>query len=468
MPRTLAQLRDDALAIWQAGLEGVRSERLVRGQCRVAGTTLFIGDDEISLDEIDRIAVVGGGKAGAGMAAAIEELLGPDLLAAKHVHGWLNVPADCVRPLKRITLHPARPAGINEPTAAGVLGSEKILEIVGKLGPRDLCLVLISGGGSALLPAPTTGITLADKLAVTRRLSAAGANIAELNTVRKHLSRIKGGGLARACRAGRLVTLVISDVLGDPLELIASGPTVAGRSTPAEALAILTKYDAAAAGIRREVFAALEERSAGFAIQNASDPPHPRAIEIILGNNAAAVDCAGIEAERRSYSHAMLAATELEGDVEPIGRHLAQMARHMLSHKGPDCLIMGGEGTVRLAPPELRGRGGRNQQTVLAALCELWQEDENDAERRATLDDALGAWVILCGGTDGEDGPTDAAGAWIDSESIAAARAAGLDPFAALAANSGYDFFAKLGTLLKTGPTHTNVCDLRVAVVGRG
>ena len=154
------------------------------------------------------------------------------------------MPADCVRPLQRIHLHAARPAGVNEPTPEGVAGSMEILRLVESLGPDDLCLCLISGGGSALMPAPVEGVTLADKLALTRHLSAAGANIEQLNTVRKQLSRIKGGGLLRACRAGRLVSLIISDVLGDPLDVIASGPTVPDTSTPQAALEVLERFGA--------------------------------------------------------------------------------------------------------------------------------------------------------------------------------------------------------------------------------
>src|SRR5690606_351132 len=159
--------------------------------------------------------------------------LGEAVLREKHVAGWMNVPADCVRPLAAIHLHAARPAGANEPRAEGVAGAERILQFVRRLSANDLCLCLISGGGSALLPAPVEGISLDDKLQITRRLSAAGANIRELNAVRSRLSRIKGGGLARACRAGQIVSLILSDIPGDDLEFIASGPTVAAAATAA-------------------------------------------------------------------------------------------------------------------------------------------------------------------------------------------------------------------------------------------
>ena len=447
MLRNSAQLRRDALQIWQAGLAAVRSDRLIGEALRVDGRRLLVGAETIELDSIERIAVVGAGKAGAGMAAAVEDVLGPELLTAKRVSGWVNVPADCVRPTRAIHLHAARPAGVNEPTPEGAAGAAEILRIVAALGPRDLCLCLISGGGSALLPAPVEGVSLADKLAVTRHLSAAGANIEQLNAVRKQLSRIKGGGLARACRAGRLASLIISDVLGDPLDVIASGPTVPDASTPQAALAVLEQFRAAEAGVAASVLAYLREK------RGASAPPACTVQNLIIGNNATAVDAAGCEAERLGYSHAMISATASEGPAEAVARHLADMAAGM-RRGGPDCLISGGEPVVKLIDSARRGLGGRNQQLTLAAL-----------ERLA--EDGMNGICLLSGGTDGEDGPTDAAGALADAELAAAARRKGLDPSDYLARNDAYHFFAPLGGLIKTGPTHTNVCDLRVAVVER-
>ena len=187
-----SQLIEDALAIWRASVDAVDSERLVMEHVRVDGDYLLVGDESASLSSIRRIAVVGAGKAGAGMARGLEKVLGA-VAEAKQLAGWVNVPADCVQRLQRIHLHAARPAGLNEPTAEGIVGTERILSIVGALSPQDLCICLLSGGGSALLPAPVEGVSLADKQLVTRHLSAAGANIQELNTVRKQLSRIKGG-----------------------------------------------------------------------------------------------------------------------------------------------------------------------------------------------------------------------------------------------------------------------------------
>lgn len=465
-------LRQHALRIWHAAVSAVRSDRLVREAMCVEGRELIVGEQRLALDAIRRIAVVGAGKAGAGMAAAVEEILGPKWLDQKQLIGWVNVPDDCARPLRRIHLHPARPAGVNEPTAAGAAGTAEILRIVASLGPDDLCLVLLSGGGSALMPAPVEAITLEDKLAVTRHLSAAGATIEQLNTVRKQLSRIKGGGLRRACRAGRLVALIISDVLGDPLDVIASGPTVDDSSTPQAALEVLERFDARGAGISPAVFEYLRRKASGQEAPAAGarsalpqlpspspsdlsrEPAACRVTNLIIGNNATAVDAAGREAVRLGYAPTLVCAARSEGFAEEVGRRLAETALAMRSQPGPDCLISGGEPVVRLAPADRRGLGGRNQQLVLAALQRLASEG---AERIA----------LLSGGTDGEDGPTDAAGSFLDAAILASAQQQHLDAAEHLARNDAYHFFERLGALIKTGPTHTNVCDVRVVVVGR-
>jgi len=442
------RLRRDALQIWNAGVDAVRSERLVAEAIRVDGSAIRIGDERIELAAIGRIVVVGGGKAGAGMTDAVEHVLGPELMEAKDVAGWVNVPADCVRELKRIKLHAARPAGVNEPRPEGAAGTLEIIHLVESLGADDLCLCLISGGGSALLPAPVEAISLDDMLALTRHLSAAGANIEQLNTVRKQLSRIKGGGLMRACRAGRLVSLIISDVLGDPLDVIASGPTVEDSSTPEGALAVLEQFDARAAGISDAVFDYLKSKQ-----DTTPQPPSCKVTNLIIGNNATAVDAAGREAERLGYSPRTESATECEGATEDIGRDLADQAIKMRDGPGPDCLITGGEPVVTLADESIRGLGGRSQQLVLAALQRL-------------SGDARGI-ALLSGGTDGEDGPTDAAGALLDAGVVDAAQERALDPADYLARNDAYHFFEPLDALIMTGPTNTNVCDLRVVVVDR-
>jgi glycerate 2-kinase len=457
MTRTAAQLRDDLLAIWRAGVAAVKAERLVQDNVQVEGDLLVIDGEPIDLSGIERIAVVGAGKAGAGMAAGLEAALGERVMQRTELTGWVNVPDDCVTSLRHIHLHGGRPAGVNEPTGAGVVGTAEILKLVTSLSPDDLCIALISGGGSALLPAPIAGIALEDKQAVTRHLSAAGANIAQLNTVRKQLSRIKGGGLARACNAGRLVALIISDVIGDPLDLIASGPTMVDSSTPADALAILDQFGGRSA-FPAEVYRVLTVAKKASAAHKA---PTCVVQNVVIGNNAVAVDAAGIEAERRGYSHAMDAATTLEGRAEDVGRHLADMALRMRDQRGPDCLITGGEPTVTLADATIRGKGGRNQQLVLAALQRLL------AAGQTTERGPIAGMGLLAGGTDGEDGPTDAAGAFIDEAIVDRMRGLGTSPGDFLARTDAYHFFDPLGALLKTGPTHTNVCDLRVVVVDR-
>jgi hydroxypyruvate reductase len=247
------------------------------------------------------------------------------------------------------------------------------------------------------------------------------------------------------------VTLIISDVLGDPLDVIGSGPTVPDTATPADALAVLARFGGAAAGVPQAVLAQLQCVEAQG---SATQPPACQVTNLVIGNIAAAVDAAGAEAVRRGYSPALMAARQLEGHAEEVGRLLAAEALRMRGEAAPDCLVSGGEPVVRLAPEGVRGRGGRNQQLVLAALAALW-------------DDGAGGIVLLSGGTDGEDGPTDAAGAVLDAELLAEARRRGLDPLDCLRRNDAYTFFDALGGLIRTGPTHTNVCDLRVVLVDR-
>ncbi len=377
MSRSSAELRRDALDIWHAGLAAVDSQRLVAAALRVEGKELIVGPLRLRLDTLGRILVVGAGKAGAGMAAAVEAALAARL-EEDRLAGWVNVPADCVRPLRRIRLCAARGPGCNEPTPEGVAATEEILRQVAALGPDDLCLSLISGGGSALLPAPE-GVTLEDKLALTRHLSAAGADIIELNTVRKQLSRIKGGGLARACRAGRLVALIISDVAGDPLDLIASGPTVPDdASTPQAALAVLEKFPAPVPGFSTLLGQARAwplpwPPVPGFFLRvvqylkrkdatGRQPPPICEVTNLVIGNNATAVEAAGARAESLGYDHAMVCAQGPEGLAEDVGRHLADMALRMRARPGPNCLISGGEPAVRLVEPAPRPR--RTQSAV--------------------------------------------------------------------------------------------------------
>ncbi len=443
--------RRDAEAIWQAGVAAVDSSLLVRNAVRCRATTLEVCGEAFDLTSLDRLIVVGAGKAGAGMALGLETALGSRLLDTK-VTGWINVPADCVRPLHRIHLHAARPAGLNEPTAAGVFGSERILELVASQREHDLCLVLISGGGSALLPLPLDGIRLADKQAVTRHLSRAGATIHELNAVRKRLSRIKGGGLLRAATAGRMIALIISDVIGDPLDVIASGPTVCDDGTAADAIDVLNRFttpmpgDPVPASVRNVLRAQAE-------CGQARELPRISCRNVIVGNNETALNAALAHAKSLGFEVRSLGAGR-GGIARDVGVELAELClaarRESLDHS--ICFIGGGEPVVKLVPTEQPRAGGRNQELALAATCRLWN-------------DGLDGLAILSGGTDGEDGPTDAAGAVCDAIVREAAQQRGLDPAAFLAINDSYTFFNQTNGLLQTGPTHTNVMDLQVAVV---
>ncbi len=444
------RLRSDAESIWRAGVAAVDSEQLVRDVVKNTCRELIICGQRIPLSDLHRIAVVGAGKAGAGMAAAFEEAVGPQVLEHK-LAGWVNVPADCVRPLQKIHLHSARPAGVNEPTQTGVEGSLKILEMVSSLGKDDVCVVLISGGGSALLPAPVPEITLDDKQQVTRFLMQAGATINELNCVRKKLSRIKGGGLARATGAGLVLTLIISDVIGDPLDVIASGPTVADPTTPADALEILNKYARRTSDVPPAVLNFLAQAPCG------APTPIPATVHNdVIGNNVRAMTTAAEHARGLGYGVHSLG-SENQGEARIVGRELAELCLSVREHSAPiappACLLSGGEPVVHVVPTDRPQKGGRNQELVLAALERFWDSDLREI-------------VLLSGGTDGEDGPTDAAGGIIDADVLQAARSQRLVPAEYLAVNNSYPFLEQTGGLLKTGPTHTNVMDLRVGLVG--
>ena len=445
-------LRNDARAIWNAGVSAVNSAQLVQQVVRVDHDQILISCESFPVESLRRIIVLGAGKAGAGMASGLESALGTELVKSK-VHGWVNVPSDCVRPLQRIHLHGARPAGVNEPTAEGVVGSTRILELAASLEDQDLCIVLISGGGSALLPAPADGISLAEKLDVTRCLMQSGATIRELNTVRKQLSRIKGGGLLRSAKAGHFVALIISDVPGDPLDMIASGPTVPDSGSPREALEVLERIVGRSdpkKQIPGTVWRFLEAKSVA---DQTSTKPLVACHNLIIGNNQTAVDAAAEMARMLEYEVRVLG-SDREGIARNMGRALAELALAARDERRNHgiCFVAGGEPIVRLVSTENRGRGGRNQELALAAGCRLIGEE-------------IGRLVVLSGGTDGEDGPTDAAGAIFDQAIQKSALHYGVDPEEFLQRNDSYTFFDQFDGLLKTGPTHTNVMDLQIALI---
>ncbi|HEY1188766.1 MAG TPA: DUF4147 domain-containing protein, partial [Gemmata sp.] len=390
-----------------------------------------------------RVLVVGAGKAGPGMAAGLESALADRL---ERVTGVVNVPAGMSSPLERVRLHAARPQGVNEPTPEGVAGAEEMLRLLASAGPDDVAVCLLSGGGSALLPAPVEGVTLADKLAVTKLLHRSGATIDEMNCVRKHLSRVKGGRLADAFRGQRLVSLIISDVVGDPLDVIASGPTAPDPTTFADALRVLARRGLRDA-IPPSVVRYLESGQAGHVPETLKAVP-VHVENRLLGSNRVALDAAKLVAEALGYRVLDLGSF-VEGETREVATAVAGVVRSIKRDCAPvpvpACVLLGGETTVALG--SATGKGGRNQEFVLALFAKLGAE--------------ISGVTVLSGGTDGEDGPTDAAGALADG--FTAAQGGGAEEF--LRRHDAYRFFEQAGGLLKSGLTGTNVMDVRVILV---
>ena len=434
-------LRQHAVTIWQAAVAAVRPADLLRRALVDPSAPL-----RRTLEEAPRILVVGAGKAGAAMSAALEAQL-PDFLG--RMEGVVNVPAECVRPLGAIRLHAARPAGTNQPTAEGVEGSRRILELIAGAGPDDVGICLLSGGGSALLPAPVEGLTLEDKQQVTALLHACGATINEMNAVRKHLSRIKGGRLAQQFRGGSLTSLIISDVIGDPLDVIASGPTAPDPTTFTDALAVLAKYDLTHR-VPPNVRLHLERGAAGLVPETPKSLPDTVANRVI-GNNPLALAAASAKAHELGYRVLDLGSF-LDGETQAVAATLASIVRSTRADgkpvPPPVCILSGGETTVTLGTSG--GLGGRNQEFVLASMVKLGPA-------------GLRGVAVVSGGTDGEDGPTDAAGAVVDETTWT--RAGRREPSDYLDRHDAYHFFDATGDLLRTGLTETNVMDVRVTLV---
>ena len=440
----LDELRKAARRIFDAAVRAVDPAEAVRRHVRREDSRLRVGQETLDLGGVHQIVVVGCGKAAAPMAAAVEDVLGDRIsrgvVVTKYGH---------VQPTRMVRIHEA---GHPVPDDAGIKGAEAILDHVRGLGPKDLVLVLISGGGSALTPAPVDGISLSEKQALTKSLLACGADIREINTLRKHISRVKGGQLARVAQPARVVALILSDIVGDPLDAIASGPTVPDPTTFADALRILDTYR-----IRGEIPATVRARlEAGTRGEvpetpNPDDPLFARVHNLIVGSNIQALEAARSEAHALGLTP-MILSSSIEGETREIARMHAALAREIRTSGNPvtppACLISGGETTVTLRGS---GKGGRNQEFVLAAALDIAGLPET---------------VILSAGTDGTDGPTDAAGALAAGGTCFRPAAPGLNPRAALDGNDAYPFFAKLGDLILTGPTNTNVMDVRLILAG--
>ena len=436
------KLRQQAMAIFRAALAAADPAAAVLRHVRLRDGVLFAGRTRYPLRGIRKIHVVGAGKAGAAMARAIEKL---GLPADKRGDTLVNVKYGHVAKLRWIQLNES---GHPVPDEAGVRGARRIAEIARGASAEDLVICLISGGASALLPFPAPPITLEEKQAVTKLLLACGATIHEINAVRKHISGIKGGQLARMAYPARVLALILSDVIGDNLDVIGSGTTAPDVSTFSSAKAVLEKY-----GILDRVPASIRQRLES-GVQGAiretpkrGDPAFARVQNLIVGSNRLAVEAAAVRA-RELGLRTLILSTEIEGETREIARMHAAIAKEIV-HYGrpvprPACLISGGETTVTLRG---NGSGGRNQEFVLAAALDIA---------------GLERTVVLSGGTDGTDGPTDAAGAIADGYTLAR----GPEAQKHLDANDSYHYFEELGDLVITGPTNTNVMDVRVMLVG--
>ncbi|MBU0987789.1 MAG: glycerate kinase [Proteobacteria bacterium] len=441
--KKLFEMRRDAVRIFYKGLEAVASGAAVKRYCSIEDDLLWIDHRVYDLGKYQNIFVIGAGKASAAMAAAMEKILGKRITA-----GIINVKYKHVADLNRIKLIEA---GHPIPDENGRRGADEILNLAKKAAINDLVLCLISGGGSALLPLPFPGLSLKDKQKTIKVLLACGATIHEINTIRKHLSLIKGGRLAQAVHPATLVTLILSDVVGDDLDVIASGPTVPDPSTFAQCLEILHKYDilkmlpeTVANHIKAGNLAQIPETP------KAGDPAFDETHHLIVGSNFEAITAAEQEARHRGYNTLILSSM-IEGETRHVARVHGAIAREILKTGNPllppACILSGGETTVTLRG---KGTGGRNQEFALAAAIDI-SGNKNV--------------VVLSGGTDGTDGPTDAAGALSDTMTTERGARIGLDPFFYLANNDAYHFFLKLNDLLVTGPTNTNVMDLRIMLV---
>lgn len=443
-PVNVDKLRKDAISIFEAGVKAADPVTAVLNHLARTGDVLDVAGRKYDLSGFDNVYVIGMGKAAASMALAVEDVLGERLTS-----GIVNVKYGHVTPLRRVRINEA---GHPLPDEAGLGGAREIVDLLGGTGENDLVLCLISGGGSALLPMPAEGLALADKQGLTRALLECGATIHEINALRKHVSAVKGGRLARLAYPSTLVSLILSDVIGDDLDTIASGPTVPDSVTFSGCGEVIDKY-----GLRRKIPHSVEAyidkgvRGEAEETPKPGDPAFLKTQNVIVGSNILSALAAKERAAELGYG-SLLLSTYIHGETEEVAKVHGAIAREIVRSGNPlgppACIVSGGETTVTIDGP---GLGGRNQEFALAAAIEI---------------DGLDNVVILSGGTDGTDGPTDAAGAIADGSTVRRAEGLGLNPRVSLSKNDSYNFFSPLGDLVITGPTNTNVMDLRLVLVG--
>lgn len=439
-----SRLRSDARAIFAAALQAVDPEAAVKSHVRRKDDLLRIAERSYDLARVRRLVVVGAGKASALMSQGVESLLldriASGLVITKDGYG---------RQTEKIRIVEA---GHPIPDSRGMSGANEIIRMLEKANDDDLVICLVSGGASALLSAPVDGITLEDKQRATQLLLHCGAKVQEINAIRKHVSKVKGGGLAGIAYPAPVVSLILSDVIGDPLDAIASGPTAPDPTTFADCLAIVDRY-----GLRDQMPASMTARfEAGRAGRIAETPKAGDVLlagvqNVIVGNNQTALLAAQRQAEALGYRPLLLPDAVQGEAVEAALGHVALAER--IIHAGtpvarPACVLSGGETTVTVRG---NGLGGRNQEFATAAAIGIA---------------GLANVVILSGGTDGTDGPTDAAGGIVDGSTVERGKALGLDPELALRDNDTYHFLKAVGDLLTTGPTFTNVMDIQVVLIG--
>ncbi len=447
-PDLLRTMRGDAEKIFLAAVERVNPYEAVKGFVRRAGGKLILGglgrgETEIDLARFDSVVIVGGGKATAPMAKALEDLLGERVRK-----GVISVKYGFTEKLSIIEV---MEAGHPIPDENGVKSTRRILDILKESGERELVFSLISGGGSALLPQPAGGITLAEKQAITKSLLDCGATIEEINTIRKHISAAKGGQMARLAYPATTVNLMLSDVIGDRMDVIASGPFVPDPSTFGEAWEIIEKYKLrdVPESIRAHLQMGMEKKLPDTPKEG--DPLFEKVHNFIIGSNILALEAARAEAEIRGYRPLILSST-IQGETKEVAKVHTAILKEILDSDNPvpppACIISGGETTVTIRG---KGLGGRNQEFCLAAALDL-----------AGLPPRA---LVLSGGTDGNDGPTPAAGAIVDPLTVEGGAEAGMDAAAYLENNDSYHFFERTEELLLTGPTKTNVMDVRLMLV---
>jgi len=442
-PKDIPGMRNDAVEIFHRGLQAVEPGAAIRKYCRLENNTLFVGNEIYDLSQYNKLFIIGAGKASAPMAGAMESILGKRI-----TNGLINVKYGHVTELRQVKLIEA---GHPIPDDNGQHGADLIKNIAKNAIKNDLLLCLISGGGSALLPLPASGLTLKEKQDTIKVLLSCGASIHEINAIRKHISMVKGGRLAQAAYPATLVSLILSDVVGDDLDVIASGPTVPDTTTFSDCIEIFDKYN-----IRKQlpetVVNHIKAGSAGNVPETPKkdDSAFKNTQNVIIGSNIEAIIAAKRKAENLGYNTLILSSM-IEGETRHVAHVHGAVAREILKTgnplSSPACIISGGETTVTLTG---KGSGGRNQEFSLAAAIDISGKEKI---------------VVLSGGTDGTDGPTDAAGAFADTTTLTRAEALNLDPLDFLLNNDAYNFFDKLGDLLMTGPTHTNVMDLRIVLV---